>query len=295
MVEFSPINPAERSEAATYTAAPKSTKKVSTIASAMQRLADKVNGSNRRQQATTKPLTDDEFAQAINDMSDDTSRIVAYNKQNYHGKYYGIIDKKTCQLKIYDKQGNVVKTYPVGIGKNKGDNITFGYESQDYSKKEAGRFTTPGEFILDEYQELSARNYISKRDGKHKLMALKGDNIGSEGATQAIHMVPNNRKERIHRLETETPNDNRVSYGCVNLLEDDYDDMAKYLGEGNKIFILPEESGNKLQLEKQKDGSYKFVQQYHKNDARDLSPEEASQVDYDVKPENAPSKRDWRT
>lgn len=298
MVEFNPINPADNSDTTTYSTNVSGggrVKKTGTIANAMKRLSDKVNGKNNSQPAKPTPLTKEEFIQAVNDMSDDTARIVAYNKQNYHGDYYGIIDKKSCKLKIYDKQGNVVKTYPVGIGKNKGDHITYGYDSQNWNKKEAGRFTTPGEFTLDEYQELDAPNYISRRDGKHKLMALKGDNIGSEGATQAIHMVPNNRRERVHRLETETPDDNRVSYGCVNLLEDDYDDMAKYLGEGNKIFILPEENGNKLQLEKQQDGSYKFVQQYHKNDERGMSAEEASKVDYDIRPENDPSRRNWRS
>ena len=52
--------------------------------------------------------------------------------------------------------------------------------------------------------------------------------------------------------------------------------------------ILPEEKGNKLQLEKQTDGSYKFAQQYHKKDKRDLTSAQASQVNYDVRPDKNP-------
>lgn len=295
MLEFNPIQ-GSSGGGYTYDASGSENpeKKSTMVADAMRRAAERRRAAKEGQPVRIT-LTEAEFAQQINDMPDDTARIIAYNRQNYNGQYYGIIDKKSCQLKIYDKQGNVIKTYPVGIGKNKGDNVTFGYKSQDRRKREAGRYTTPGEFTLDEYQSLDNQNYVSRRDGKHKLMALKGDNRGSEGATQAIHMVPRNRQERVHNLETESPDDNRVSYGCVNLLEDDYMDMARYLGEGNKIFILPEEDGNKLQLERQSDGSYKFAQKYHKSDARDYTAEEASHVDYDIRPENDPARRSWKS
>ena len=101
-------------------------------------------------------------------------------------------------------------------------------------------------------------------------------------------MIPNNRSEREAAMDTPTVADNRMSYGCVNLTEEDYDIMHSYLGEGNKIYILPEENGNKLLLEKQSDGSYKFEQQYHKDQKRNVSKEVASRVSYDVRPENNP-------
>lgn len=224
----------------------------------------------------------------INNLPDDTSRIIEYNKKNYDHDYYGIVDKKTCELKIYDRDGNVVETITVGVGKAKGDNLQSGYLSKNRAKKEAGRYTTPGEFTLDEYSSYNNANYISNNDGKHKVMALKGDNRGEESGQAAIHMIPNNRSEREVAMDTPTVNDNRMSYGCVNLREEDYNLMATYLGEGNKIYILPEEQGNKLLLEQQSDGSYKFEQQYHKEQKRGMAKELASRVNYDVKPENNP-------
>ena len=79
-----------------------------------------------------------------------------------------------------------------------------------------------------------------------------------------------------------------MSYGCVNLKESDYDILAQYIGEGDKVYILPEEKGNKLLLEQQHDGSYKFEQQYHKDQKRGIDKELASRVKYDVRPERDP-------
>jgi len=234
----------------------------------------------------TKLTLGDPKENKYNSIKGDSQRIIAYNRDNYTGKYYGIVDKKSAQLKIYDRQGNVVKTFKVSTGKNSGDNVSFGYASKNKSKKEAGRYTTPGEFTLDEYATYSNRNYISQKDNKHKVMALKGDNRGDESGQTAIHMVPNNRKDRIG--SNGQLNSGRQSYGCVNMTEKDYDIMHQYLGEGDKIFILPEEQGNRLNLKKQKDGSYKFEQAHHKEDKRAYSKEVASTVKYDVRKDKNP-------
>jgi len=236
--------------------------------------------------------TNSSVAEKINSMPDDTSRIVEYNKKHYNGKYYGIVDKKACQIKIYDKSGQVVKTFSVGLGKAKGDNLMSFGMSSNAVKRESGRYTTAGEYTLDEFASANdvpdSEIYTSKKDNKLKAMELKGDSHGEESYQLAIHMVPTILQGRNKNLKSPTTADNRVSYGCINLLESDYDQMHKYLGEGNKIYVLPEEKGNKLQLEKQKDGSYKFEQAYHRNDKRSLSKEQASVVNYDVRKERDP-------
>ncbi len=239
-----------------------------------------------------KPKTE---VEKINEMESDEQRIVEYNKNHYNGEYYGIVDKKSCQLKIYDKDGNVVRTFTVGVGKLKGDDLCSYYLERAYKTDkqdlaEQGRYTTAGEFTLDEYTNYNYSNYISQIDGKHKIMDLKGDNKGERSGNMAIHMVPNYcREQREAWLDSETTSDNRMSYGCVNLKESDYDEMHAYLGEGDKLYVLPEEEGNKLQLEKQSNGTYKFEQQYHKLDKRSVSKEVASMVRYDVRPDRNPT------
>jgi hypothetical protein len=229
----------------------------------------------------------------INNMSSDEQRIIEHNKTNYQGQYYGIVDKKSCQLKIYDKQGNVVKTFTVGVGKSKGDGLGAYFldhyqKTKDAYKAENNRYTTAGEFTLDEIPK-SVDAYTGK-DGKPKVMYLKGDNSGYRGGQMALHMLykPQYTK-REAAIKSKGLEDNRMSYGCVNLTEENWNEMHQYLGEGDKLYILPEEKGNKLQLEKQKNGSYKFAQAYHKSDRRDLTKEQASKVDYDVRPDRNPT------
>ena len=68
-------------------------------------------------------------------------------------------------------------------------------------------------------------------------------------------------KLRANVLQNKTIKDNRVSFGCVNYLVETYDKMRSLIkGISTKVYILPEEKGNSLQLEKQADGTYKFFQ-----------------------------------
>ena len=229
-------------------------------------------------------------AERINGMASDEQRIIEHNKDHYKGQYYGIVDKKSAQLKIYDKQGNVVRTFEVGVGKTKGDGIGQNYldahdKTKDAWKAEQHRLTTAGEFTLDEKSGTDDSYMV---DGSPKIMDLKGDNRGVRGGQMAIHMIPKHRPERKAMFGDGRLDNNRMSYGCVNLRQDDYDAMHALLGEGDKIYILPEEKGNKLQLQRQKDGSYKFEQDYHKEDPRSMSKEQASRVNYDKRPDRNP-------
>jgi len=228
----------------------------------------------------------------INSLENDLTRIIQYNKRHYDGKHYAVIDKKSCQLTLYDKEGKVIKKFVVGVGKTKGDGLSNYFidhlnKTDKAALAEKSRYTTPGEFTLDEVfitPKSDTKGYTGT-DGQYRLMRLKGDNRGVRSGQQAIHVVYNNDANRIKAINTEDTEDNRMSYGCVNLLQEDYDELHEYLGEGDKVFILPEEKGNKLQLEKQSDGSYIFHQQNHKDDARDYSVKVASRVKYDVHPE----------
>lgn len=249
---------------------------------------------NTKQKKATLPAKPEKANKidSINNMINDDEKIIEYNKKNYNGDYYGIVDKKKCKLNIYNTQGQVVKSFTIGVGKTKGDNVGSYFlehaeKTKDAYKAETQRYTTAGEFTLDEYK--TQKDAYKGKDGKTKIMALRGDNMGVRGGQMCIHMCykPEYR-QRAKKIKSKTLADNRMSYGCVNLLEEDYDKMHKYLGEGDKIYVLPEERGNKLKLNKQKDGTYKFEQIYHKNDLRGKTKEEASNVNYDVRPERNP-------
>lgn len=235
--------------------------------------------------------TNPRYLQYINEMESDEQKIIEHNKHNYNGRYYGIVDKQTCQLKIYRKNGKLVKTYTVGIGRKVGDapSAYFRDKKKSYAKAQQKAYTTAGEFTMDEITKTS-EEYIGS-DGKPKIIYLKGDNRGERSGQLAIHMIYKPEFEsRNAAIESPDLKDNRMSYGCINLKEEEYDEMHKKLGEGDKIYVLPEEKGNKLQLEKQTNGTYKFAQLYHKDVKRDLSPERASKVKYDIRPDRDPNK-----
>ena len=257
-----------------------------------RKVDSKARGVNSSRSTHKKPLTKEQEVDLINRMKDDTSRIVEYNKNNYSGNYYGIVDKKTCKLKIYNKSGKVVKTLTVGVGKTKGDDLGAYYldhyhKTKDKAKAESHRYTTAGEFTLDDSNTAPAA--YTGRDGKPKVMYLKGDNRGVRSGQMSIHMLYKpSYSQREKAIKSPGLEDNRMSYDCVNLTEEDFDVMHSFLGEGDKIYVLPEEKGNKLQLNKQKDGTYKFEQLFHKDTKRGVSKEAASAVKYDVRPDKKP-------
>ena len=242
----------------------------------------------------------------INKLPTSKDRIIEYNK-TFGKKHYAIVDKKACTITLYDKDGNIVKDQngneiilPVGVGKYKGDNLMYGYASDDKKMKEAGRYTAAGEFTLDELDG-RVRSEDSFANYGERVMDLKGDNHGVQSAQMALHQVPEtiSKNERTNALRNDknpdgtlktnrNTRDNRMSYGCVNLLPEDYDTLYAYLKEGNKVYVLPEERGNKLTLEIQPNGREKFVQDYHKDQERGLSAEEASKVYYDKETSAAP-------
>lgn len=197
----------------------------------------------------------------INNMNSDNERIIEYNKKNVKENYV-IIDKKNCTAKVYSPDGKVLKSYEVGLGMDIGDKRAGGYNGAWASNLR--KYTTPGEFTLGGQTSDDNIKY-----GKN-LFVIEGDNVAKdskESQVTAIHQVPTTRLEERNKLfNNNSLADNRMSYGCINLLKEDIEDMQKYIkGNGSKLYILPEEHDNKLQLEQQPDGSYKFVQTKYNN------------------------------
>jgi hypothetical protein len=60
----------------------------------------------------------------------------------------------------------------------------------------------------------------------------------------SLHRVitDNPREQRLERLATPTPLDNRISYGCINVPADFYDRFVKpaFTGTNGIVYVLPE-------------------------------------------------------
>lgn len=66
--------------------------------------------------------------------------------------------------------------------------------------------------------------------------------LESESSVLAIHPVwlGNPKQQRLHRLQTNTANDNRITNGCINVPEQFYNDRIKTLNDRTRLVILPE-------------------------------------------------------
>ena len=208
-----------------------------------------------------KILTTDTFSRKISD----ESKIVNFNKllKQYCKpvENYIVVDKNKCLAKVYNPNGDVLYETEVALGRNIGDKRAGGYMVKG---AELRAYTTPGEFVIcREGSKPGSKNVKLYGD---RVMPIAGDHTQLEykkTQTLALHRVPKSSMGRLREnvINNGTLKDNRVSFGCVNFLVESYDKMRKLIsGKGTKVYILPEEKGNSLHLEKQKNGSYKFFQ-----------------------------------
>ena len=203
----------------------------------------------------------------------DEQKIISYNakKQLYkgNGSNYIIVDKNKCQAKVYSPLGQVLYKTEVALGRNIGDKRAGGYMVPG-AKLLA--YTTPGEYTIARDGSRNSKNI--KLYGQ-RLLPLAGDHTQEaykKSQVLALHRVPKTPmgKLRENVFGNKTIKDNRVSFGCVNFLVESYDKMRKLInGKGTKVYILPEEKGNSLHLEKQKDGSYKFFQTKYRYESQE--------------------------
>jgi len=205
----------------------------------------------------------------INSMENDKDRVIAYNKGKIEDNYI-IVDKKTCQATIYSPDGKPLKSYEVGIGKEKGDKMSTAFAADSAKRVYT---TVPGEYSFTSAGNTHGGilNMGRSNETMDPDVAQRPDAPGSGGkrkfgvAYQAMHKIPHNViKQRGAAFGNDTLADNRMSMGCVNIQDKDFEDIQKkyQIGVNSKIYILPEEKGNKLQLERQNDGTTRFVTTY---------------------------------
>ncbi len=206
----------------------------------------------------------------INEIQDDTSKIIEYNKKNAKGNYV-IVDKKSCKATVYNKDGKALESYEILLGQDKGDDLSTAY-AKDPSKR---TYTTvPGEYEITGEKttfggtyHLGGVNYIFDPD-----VEMRSDAPGSGGkkkfggAYLALHGTAN-PKVRNKYYDNGNLADNRQSMGCVNIPVDKLKEMeAKYgISVGSSVYILPEDKGNSLVLQEQLDGTVKFITHYADN------------------------------
>jgi len=146
------------------------------------------------------------------------------------GRSVVVVDKQRAHAWILDPAGHLRGDAPVLLGLARGDHTVPGIGDRPLSQIRPDERTTPaGRFIAE-----------------HGVNANGEDVVWVDYASAvSMHRVRTAVKaeRRLQRLATATPDDNRISYGCINLPRRFYEQVllpAVRGGSGAVVYVLPE-------------------------------------------------------
>ena len=164
-------------------------------------------------------------------VSDDVRRLadwVADSRDNGPAGFV-VIDKKLAHAYVFDAAARLLGSSPVLLGAARGDDSAPGIGSRPISQVTSAERTTP------------AGRFIAER-GRNSL----GEDVVwvDYDAAVSMHRVRTTdpKERRLERLATETPDDNRISYGCINVPVAFYDAYVRptFASQRAVVYVLPD-------------------------------------------------------
>lgn len=205
------------------------------------------------------PPQDSKELDEINNLPTDKERVIEWHKRNSNtikGNYV-IVDKKACSATVYSADGTELAVFETGLAARKGDQKgQKGGDIHTLPANQMDSFTTAGEYtISDPGNSEDVHNKFNDN-----VFDLKGFGYEQGNVRLAIHQIPTHLENtRGRKFNNNNLADNRMSYGCVNLLREDFERLKTLVGaDDSKLYILPEEEDNKLMLADTGEG-YKFI------------------------------------
>lgn len=140
-----------------------------------------------------------------------------------------IVDKKDASVFVFDGHGLILGAAPALLGLGVGDDSLPGVGNMPLSAIPPKNRTTPaGRFV----------GYLDQHPGKPNFLWVDYKNNVS------LHRVVKGRPQdqRAQRLASPTPDDNRISFGCINVPADFFDRTVNPTFKGTKgiVYVLPE-------------------------------------------------------
>ena len=146
------------------------------------------------------------------------------------GLPFMVIDKTTAQVFVYGPEGQLRGETPALLGIAKGDHSAPGVGDRELADIPVADRTTPaGRFMA---------HYGPAIGTTEKVLW-----VDYETAISMHPVVTSNPKEhRLERLKSTTPDDNRITFGCINIAPAFYEDLVRpaFTGTGGVVYILPE-------------------------------------------------------
>jgi len=142
---------------------------------------------------------------------------------------YAVVDKNAAQVFLFDAKGKYVAHAPVLIGIAVGDDATPGVGKKSLAEIGPAEKTTPaGRFLA-----------------KFGLAAGKQQVLWVDYTTSvAMHPIPtgNPKERRRARMLSPAVDDNRITFGCINIPQTFYNKGVRplFLRKGGYVYVLPD-------------------------------------------------------
>jgi hypothetical protein len=140
-----------------------------------------------------------------------------------------IVDKKNASVYVFDPGGHLQGTSPVLLGSAIGDDSVPGIGERPISQVLPQERTTPaGRFVAETGMNLRGEDVVW---------------VDYDAAVSMHRVITTNPAEhRLERLASPGVEDNRISYGCINLPRDFYEKVLSPAvhSAGAIIYVLPE-------------------------------------------------------
>jgi len=141
---------------------------------------------------------------------------------------YVIVDKKAARAYLFSAKGKALSDAPVLIGVALGDDATPGIGSKSLSEIGPAERTTPAGRFLAKFGIAAGNNKVLWVD---------------YATSVALHTIPvGNKEKRRERMLSKTIEDNRITFGCINVPKVFYNKgvVPLFQKKGGYVYVTPD-------------------------------------------------------
>jgi hypothetical protein len=177
----------------------------------------------------TRPVRLADFGQVV--PSADVRHLANWtvHVRDHQNKSIVIVDKKGASVYVFDPAGRLQATAPVLLGSAIGDYTVPGIGDKPLAQVLPEERTTPaGRFVAEIGMNMRGEDVVW---------------VDYDSAVSMHRVITSNPVEhRLQRLNSPTVEDNRISYGCINLPRDFYETVLSpaVRKTGAIIYVLPD-------------------------------------------------------
>lgn len=165
------------------------------------------------------------------EVSPDARHLAAWiARTNDHASTnFVLIDKKLARIHVFNGEARLLGSSPVLLGGAPGDDTVPGIGERPIAQ------------VLPEERTTPAGRFVAERGHN-----MRGEDVVWVSYLDAISihrvLTTNPEERRLERLATPTPDDNRISYGCINVPVEFYETFIRRVFATHRaaVYILPE-------------------------------------------------------